>query len=150
MHWFLADLFSRGLWDKCWLTVIQWGHQDHFIGQDFGWICPRLGRMGQSDSKVYLIACLEIFKFQEFTVASLPTMPSSFSRSGVPSGCKFGNLGHPYDGEFYVVHYSRQVSQTRLPHQTCCLLSKQAQETIQHLLIFLKVVAFPEECSQKA
>ena len=35
--------------------------------------------------------------------------------------------------------------------QTCCLLCKQAQETIQHLLIFLKVVApFPQECSQKA
>jgi len=62
------------------------------------------GGMGPSDSKVYLMACLENFKFQEFTVASLPTMPSSFSRSGLRCRCKFENLGHLYNGEFYVVH----------------------------------------------
>jgi hypothetical protein len=74
-----------------------------------------------------------IFKFQEFTVASQSVVPSSFNHQTCTVDA---NLGHPYGGEFCVVHYSGQVSQACLPHPACCLLCKQAQETIQHLLIF--------------
>lgn len=88
--------------------------------------------MGQSYRKVYLISMIGNLQVQEFTLASQPTVPSSFNRSSLCCGCEFGNLGYPYGAEFLC------GSLQCLPHPACCLLCNEAKETIQHLLVFSK------------